>query len=59
MVSNFDEAQAINAPSPVQQSEMSDGVRFARYRILEELPGLVFGLMTVMYVVTSIAGLVL
>jgi len=57
MFSNFDEAQAINAPSPV--SEISDGVRFARYRMLEELPVLVFGLMTVGYVVTSFAGLIL
>jgi len=57
MFSNFDEAPAINAPSPV--SEMSDGVRFVRYRMLEELPVLVFGLMTVGYVVTSFAGLIL
>jgi hypothetical protein len=55
MFSSFDEAHAINAPS--QQSEMSDGVRFARYRMLEELPGLVFGLMALAYVVMSLAGL--
>jgi hypothetical protein len=51
---NFDEAQAINTPSPVEH-----GVRFARYRMLEELPGLIFGLMTVAYIVTSLARLVL
>jgi len=38
---------------------MSGGVRFARYRMMEELPGLVFGLMTVVYLVTSLARLVL
>jgi len=59
MFSNFDEAQAMNTPSTVEQTEMSDGVRFARYRMLEELPGLVFGLMTVVYLVTSLARLVL
>jgi len=57
MFSSFDEAHAINAQSQVQQSEMSDGVRFARYRMLEELPGLVFGLMALAYVALSLAGL--
>ena len=59
MFTNFDEAQAINTPSPVEPTEMSDGMRFARYRMLEELPGLIFGLMTVVYIVMSLAGLAL
>ena len=59
MSSTLNETQAMNTPSTVEQIEMSDGVRFARYRTLEELPGLIFGLMTVAYIVLSLAGLVL
>ena len=59
MFPSFDETQAMDTPSTVEQTEMSDGVRFARYRTLEELPGLIFGLMTVAYIVLSLAGLVL
>jgi hypothetical protein len=59
MASTLNETQAMNAQSTVEQTEMSDGVRFARYRMLEELPGLIFGLMTVAYIVTSLARLVL
>jgi hypothetical protein len=54
MLSTLNETQAIEAPSTLEQTEMSDGVRFARYLTLEELPGLIFGLMTVAYVVLSL-----
>jgi len=59
MFSNFEEVETINAPSSLQQPEMSDGVRFARYRMLEELPGLIFGLMAVAYIIQSLTRLVL
>jgi hypothetical protein len=59
MFSTLNETQAVDTAQTVELTEMSDGIRFARYRTLEELPGLVFGLMTVVYVVTSFAGLVL
>ena len=47
----------IETPSTVQQTEMSDGVPFAPYRTLEELRGLIFGLMTVIYIFLSLARL--
>ena len=58
MASILNEVQAMNSPSTVEQTEMSEGMRFARYRMLEELPGLIFGLMTLAYIVTSLARLV-
>jgi hypothetical protein len=41
------------------KAEVTDGLRIARYRALEELPGLVFGVMTVVYIVLSFAKLAL
>ena len=57
MFSTLNETQALDTAQTVEQTEMSDGVRFARYRTLEELPGLTFGLMTVVYIVLSLAWL--
>ena len=57
MFSTLDEMHAVDTARPVELTEMSDGVRFARYRTLEELPGLTFGLMTVVYIVLSLASL--
>jgi hypothetical protein len=45
------------APVALQESEVSDATRIARYCTLEELPGLIFGVMTVGYIVLSLAGL--
>ena len=59
MFSTLNETQAIETPSTLAQTEISDGVRFAHYLTLEELPGLIFGLMTVVYVVLSLVRLVL
>jgi len=57
MFSTLNETQAVDTGQTVELTEMSDGVRFARYRTLEELPGLIFGLMTVAYIVLSLAWL--
>jgi hypothetical protein len=57
MFSTLDETQVVDTAQTVELTEMSDGVRFARYRTLEELPGLAFGLMTVVYIVLSLARL--
>jgi hypothetical protein len=59
MFSTFNETHAMETPSTLEQTEMSDGVRFARYLTLEELPGLIFGLMTVVYIVLSLVRLAL
>jgi hypothetical protein len=59
MLSTLNETQVIETPSTLEQTEMSDGVRLARYLALEELPGLIFGFMTVTYVVLSLVRLAL
>jgi len=41
----------------IEETEVSEAMRIARYRSLEELPGLVFGIMTVAYIVLSLARL--
>jgi hypothetical protein len=38
--------------------EPSEGTHFAQYAMLNELPGLVFGLLTIAWIVTSLASLV-
>ncbi len=46
------------APSTViEETEVSEGMRITRYCSLEELPGLVFGIMTVAYIVLSLTRL--
>jgi hypothetical protein len=57
MFSTLNETQAVDTAQTVELTEMSDGIRIARYRALEELPGLIFGLMTVVYIVLSLARL--
>ena len=57
MASPFDETQAIRTPTAVEQTDVSNGTRFARNRILDELPGVIFGIVTIIYIVTSLAKL--
>ena len=60
MDSMFNEAGAISTPVTVEQtevSEVSDGMRIARYSMMDELPGLIFGILTVSYIVLSLTGL--
>lgn len=57
MASTIHEQLVISTPA-VDQTEDHEGMRIARYRTLEELPGLVFGVMTVAYIVLSLARLV-
>jgi hypothetical protein len=59
MDSTIHEQLVISAPATIEQAEVFEGLRIARYRSLEEFPGLVFGVMTVAYIVTSFAKLVL
>jgi hypothetical protein len=39
------------------QTASTDAVRIAQYAWLNELPGIVFGLITVVYIVTSLLAL--
>ncbi|HXN84769.1 MAG TPA: hypothetical protein VN867_01805 [Candidatus Binataceae bacterium] len=59
MAFTMNEQVLINTPATVEQAEVSEGLRIARYRALEEFPGLVFGVMTVAYIVMSFARLAL
>jgi hypothetical protein len=56
MASTLNDAQAIRIPT-AEQAEVSDRMRFEPYRMLEELPGLIFGIMTIDYIVISLARL--
>ena len=58
MASTTNEARVLPIEETIEQSEVSDAMRLARYCALDELPGLVFGVMTVAYIVLSLAGLV-
>jgi hypothetical protein len=55
----LNDAQAIipTTPTTVDQTEVSEGRRFAHYCALEEMVGLVFGVMTVAYILMSLTGL--
>jgi len=44
-------------PTAIEETEVSEAMRIARYCSLEELPGLVFGSMTVAYFVLSLTRL--
>jgi len=53
-------SKAASVPQIAQFSEeqqVSEATRFARYRLLDELPGLIFGLMTLLYIVCSLWSL--
>ena len=57
MGSMVNDARAISTPTTTEQSEASEGMRFAHYCALEEMVGLVFGVMTVAYILMSLSGL--
>jgi hypothetical protein len=50
-------ARATSARQGIDQTAGFNGLLFARYCTLEEVVGLAFGVMTVLYLVTSLAGL--
>jgi hypothetical protein len=59
MASTIDEQLTISTQATEEHAEVGEGLRIARYRALEELPGLIFGVMTVVYIVMSLAKLAL
>ncbi len=59
MDSTINEQLVISTPATIEQAEVFEGLRIARYRALEEFPGLVFGVMTVVYIILSLAKLAL
>jgi hypothetical protein len=59
MASMLNNAKAISTTATVEQTEVSGGLRIARYCALDELPGAVFAVMTVVWIVLSMAKLAL
>jgi hypothetical protein len=59
MASTINEQVAISTPATAEETLVSEGLRIARYCALEELPGLVFGVITVAYIMLSLARLAL
>ena len=53
----LNESVVVGEQTPIESGETSEGLIAARYRTLEELPGLVFGIMTVVWIVLSLARL--
>jgi len=52
--------KAASAPKIKQSTEsqqVSQATQFAQYALLDEVPGLIFGLMTVVYIVSSLWSL--
>jgi hypothetical protein len=53
--------EAASAPQIKQFTEsqrVSQATQFAHYTLLDEVPGLIFGLMTIVYIVSSLWSLV-
>jgi hypothetical protein len=53
----FDEARFTEVAGHTTEPEIGDGVRLAQAFLLEEILGAVFGLITLWYLVSSIASL--
>jgi hypothetical protein len=54
------ETKAVSVPRINRFSEdkqVSETTRIAQYTLLDEIPGLIFGLMTVVYIVSSLCSL--
>jgi hypothetical protein len=52
-------APAMGAEATVEQTEVSDDMRLARYCMLDETSGLVLGILTVTWILMSRTGLAL
>ena len=54
------DTEAASAPQIKQFTEsqqVNQATQFAQYTLLDEVPGLIFGLMTVVYIVSSLCSL--
>jgi len=57
MASTINDTRAINTSGAASQIEASEGMRLARFCRLKEALGLIFGVMTVAYIVLSLFAL--
>jgi len=59
MALTVNDARALSVVSPVEKTEVSDGLRLARYCVLDEMSGLVYAVLALTWIVMSLAGLAL
>jgi hypothetical protein len=59
MATTVNDARAIGTVATVEKTEVSDGLRLARYCILDEMSGLVFAVLTATWIVMSLTSLAL
>jgi len=55
------DSKAVNVPRIrrfAENMQVSEATRFAQYSLLDEIPGLIFGLTTEVYIVNSLCSLV-
>jgi len=57
MNATTNEARLAGIGAVVERESVSDAMRSAQYNILNEAPGAVFGIITVLYIVTSLLAL--
>ena len=54
---NTKAASALQITQFTESQQVSQATQFAHYTLLDEVPGLVFGLMTIVYIVSSLWSL--
>jgi hypothetical protein len=59
MAHTLNDARAIGAVATVDKTEVSDGLRLARYCVLDEMSGLVYAVLTLTWIVLSLTSLAL
>jgi hypothetical protein len=53
----LNQAEVLRPTETVKPAEISEGARLARVCALDEVPGLVFGFLTLGYIIQLLAGL--
>ena len=59
MATTVNNARAVRAVATVEKTEVSDGLRLARYCTLDEMSGLVYAVLTLTWIALSLIGLAL
>ena len=54
---NATTTERLTAIESINQAPISEEIRFAQYSMLSELPGAIFGIITVAYIVGSLLAL--
>ena len=57
MTTNIDTVTLANVERHPERHETSEATRISQYSFLSEMPGLVFGILTLAWIVTSLAAL--